>query len=139
MRAFRLPLLALPLALSFTAIDDVIVPVDYQTLSGFEWQEGAALPAKVQKLHGKTIGIQGFVRSLDGSDEQITAFWLIDQNCDCAGLPRMNEYIVCTMPEGKSFANDGRPVRVVGKLEVGEVREGDYVTSIYRLAVTRID
>ncbi|HMQ21167.1 MAG TPA: DUF3299 domain-containing protein [Planctomycetota bacterium] len=137
MQARRLTLATLLVALSFASQD--VVPVDFQTLAGFEWQEGQALPENVRRLSGKKIGIQGFVRSLDGSDEQITAFWLIDQNCDCAGIPRMNEYIVCVMPEGRSFSNDGRPVRVTGKLEVGEVREGDYVTSIYRLSVESID
>lgn len=116
-----------------------VVPVDFSTLSSFEWSEGMQLPDKIQALQGKTIGITGFVRSFDGGDENITAFWLVDQNCDCEAIPRMNELIVCVMPEGASISNDGSPVRVVGKLDVGEVKDEDYVTSIYRLQVERVD
>lgn len=137
MPALFLPLLlcVLPLAGS----QDEIVPVEFSTLSGFDWQEGQELPATIRALQGKKIGITGFVRSFDGSDEDITGFWLVDQNCDCEGIPKMNEVIVCWMPEGKSISNDGSPIRVVGTFEVGEQKDGDYVTSIFRINVESVD
>jgi hypothetical protein len=113
-------------------------PVDFSALSGFEYEEGMELPESVRKLNGKKIRIVGFIRTEDGRTDDIDVFWLVDQNCDCEGMPKMNEIILCTMPEGRTISNDDSLIEVTGYLEAGEEREDGYVMSIYRMQVESV-
>lgn len=112
--------------------------VDFATLSDFDYEEGVALPKKVTKLNNKEIKVSGFMKSFDGETEDITSFWLVNQNCNCEGPPKMNELILCTMPEGESVSIEDDAVEVEGTFEVGEDKEDDYVVSIYRLSVKKL-
>ena len=133
----KLTLVALTFALLLGAD---ATQVDFDTLSGFEYEEGQELPKKVKKLDGKTIKIRGFMRSLeDGIADNISVFYLVTQTCDCEGMPMMNEVILCTLPDGKTIDIVDEPVTLEGEFEVGEESDGEYVTSIYRLAVTKLD
>ena len=116
-----------------------VVPVDFATLSGFDYAEGMQLPEKVRALDGKKIGVAGFIRTEDGRQSDISVFWLVDKNCDCAGRPKMNEVVLCEMPEGQTITNDDSLVRVVGRFAAGEELDGDYVVSIYRLRVESVE
>jgi hypothetical protein len=113
-------------------------PLDFTILAGFDYQEGQKLPDKVTKFDGKTIKIRGFMRPLeDGVGDKVSQFYLVNQACDCTGMPKLNEIILCTLPDGKTADIADDPVTVVGELSVGEERDADdYVTSIYRLKVT---
>ncbi len=112
--------------------------VGFDILSGFDYEEQMELPESVTKYDGKKVIVGGFTRSYDGESEGLTEFWLISQNCDCEGQPKWTEMIFCTLPEGLSICIDDEPLELEGVLSVGEEREGDYVTSIYRLEVTKI-
>ena len=135
----RTPAAAIPtgVTLAELVVQDDVTPVDFSKLNDFEWEAGKVLPESVTKLKGKKIGIVGFMRAedLDG----LTTFWLIDQNCDCEGQPKMTEVILCTLPEGVEVDNDDTPVRVVGTFDCGEERDGEYVTSVYRLSIEKIE
>lgn len=111
------------------------VEVDFSILSGFEYTEGMKLPAKVRNLDGKTIKTTGFIRTEDGSTEDIQEFWLVDQGCDCQGNPNMNDMIYCVMPEGQVISNDDSLIEVTGVFSAGEEKEDGYVLTLYRLQV----
>jgi len=116
-------------------------PVDFGTLSGFNYEEGQKLPEKVTKLDGKTIKIRGFMRPLeDGVGDGVNQFYLVSQACDCEGMPMLNEIILVTLPAGKKVDILDEPVTIEGEFAVGEERDADdYVTSIYRLKATAVN
>jgi hypothetical protein len=115
-----------------------VIEKDFDDLSDYEFVEGKALPEHITKLNGKIIRIGGFPRSFDGEVDNLKAFWLISQNCDCEGIPMWNEMMWCTMADGLSITINDEPVVLEGKLSVGEDRDGDYLLSLYRLQVTKI-
>ena len=124
------------LALLFCSGDPV--SVDFADLSDFDYTEGMTLPKQVTKLNGKTVRIMGFMRSDGDEVEDLEEFILVNQNCDCEGEVKMNEQIVCILPEGETVTLGDEPVKVEGVLEVGEEKEEDYVLSIYRIYVTKL-
>lgn len=124
------------LALLFCTSDPV--SVDFADLSDFDFEEGMTLPAEVRKLDGKTIRIIGFMRSEEDEVDDLEAFIIVNQNCDCEGAVRMNEQIYCILPEGETVSITDEPVKVEGVFEVGEEKEDGYVLSIYRIVVTKL-
>ncbi len=127
---FLIPLLA------FAA--DEAIDVGFDVLAGFEYKEKMELPESVTKFDGKLVNVQGFPRSFDGESEDLKEFWLVSQNCDCEGQPKWNEMIFCTMPEGMTISIDDEPVRLQGILSVGELWDGEYLVSVYRMKVTKL-
>ena len=132
----RVLLATLLLLLAPAAVD--VVPVDFGSLSGFDYEPGMELPEEVTKLDGKTIRIAGFIRTEAGRTDDIDVFWLVDQNCDCTGFPKMNEIISCVMPEGRTISNDDSLIEVTGRFEAGEEKEDGYVVSLYRMQIESV-
>ena len=114
------------------------IEVDFSVLAGFQYKEGMTLPAEITKLNGKLVRIVGFLRN-EEQQNSCHEFWLVNQNCDCQGSPKMNEWVFCTMPEGKTVDLGDEPGVVTGRLEVGEQKEDEFVVSIYRLEVQKVD
>ncbi len=141
MRIRVLTLLALfPLLLaSFRSVGgEKATDVDFSVLAGFTYKEGMTLPAEIRKLDGKLVRVVGFLRNEEQQTE-CEEFWLVNQNCDCQGGPKMNEWIFCTMPEGETVDLGDEPGVVLGRLHVGEEKEGEFVVSLYRLEVQKVD
>jgi len=113
------------------------VAVGFDLLAGFDWVEGRELPAEIRALNGRRVKITGFMRN-EEEREHMTWFWIVNQNCDCQGAPRMNEWVYGTMPEEEDISYTDEPVEVTGVLDVGEERNGDRVVSIYRLAIEEV-
>ncbi len=73
---------------------------------------------------------------LDMDSGKTSQFALVSviPGCFYCQPPGLNEYVVVTMKDGKAADYPGAtPVLVTGKFAVGEVRDGDVVTSLYRM------
>lgn len=125
------------LALALVPADDP-VPVDFATLSDFDYEPGMELPEEVRRLDGSKVRVSGFIRTEDGRTDDISVFWLVNQNCDCQGTPRINELILCTMPDGETISNDDSLIEATGLFEAAEQRKDDYVVSLYRMRVRSV-
>jgi hypothetical protein len=130
----------LPLLLSsFQSVgEEKALEVDFSVLAGFQYKEGMTLPPEIQKLNGKLVRLVGFLRNEEQQND-CSEFWLVNQNCDCQGGPKMNEWVFCTMPEGKTIDLGDEPGVVIGRLQVGEQKEDEFVVSLYRLEVQKVD
>ncbi len=124
-------LLALP-------ADDPI-PVNFPTLSSFEYEEGMELPAEVTRLDSQRVEITGFMAREDGGSGPTDMFMLIDEACGCEGIPKMNEVIFCAMPDGEEINVEPGLVKIVGTLYVGEEIEDGVVISLYYMEVESVD
>jgi hypothetical protein len=113
--------------------------VDFGLLAAFEYHEGMKLPAEVVELDRKEVRISGFMRGENGATDNLEFFMVVNEACGCAGEPKLNEVIFCAMPEGQRVNVAAAPVKVTGTLYVGEDKDGDYVLSLYRMEIRKID
>ncbi len=135
---FLLTLASLLFSSFRSPLGEKAIEVDFSVLAGFPYKEGMSLPAEIKKLDGKLVRLVGFLRN---EEQQVACheFWLVNQNCDCQGGPKMNEWVFCTMAGDKTVDLGDEPGIVVGRLEVGEKKEGEFVLSLYRLEVQKVD
>lgn len=130
---------------SFMAAIDVDLPKGYEKLSwrqlgGFEYKEGMELPKEVQALDGKKVGMAGYMMSL-GEFTDVHNFLLVESSWSCCfGIPPdVHQVIVVRIPDDKPGVElTTMPVLCLGKLEVGEEKEGRWVTSVYRLVADEV-
>jgi hypothetical protein len=101
-----------------------------------------AIPASIRALGGSEVAVPGYMMPYDEDKGGVTRFLLVRSIMVCCfgQPPRLNEIILCEMP-GKEHCKFyyNVPIRVYGRLEVGEIREFGQVLALYRLAVRRID
>lgn len=123
---------------------DISLPPDHERvtwnqLGGFPYQEGQALPADVQALAGRKVGIPGFMLTL-GDTEAVREFVLVESlwGCCFGSVPEVNQTVMVRMRAGEAAGYTATPLIATGVLEVGEEREGGFVTSLYRLKDARI-
>lgn len=115
------------------------VPPGYERLTwnqlgGFPYEEGMQVPAEVATLRGRSVALPGFMLTL-GDTEAAREFILIESlwGCCFGSVPSVNQLVVVRMAGGESAEYTAGPIMVSGVLEVGEEREGEYVTSLYRI------
>jgi hypothetical protein len=113
--------------------------VSWNQLGGFTYREGEALPAEVLALAGREVGIFGFMMTL-GDAERSQRFVLVESlwGCCFGSVPDLNQTILVRVAEGTTAEYSAAPLLVTGRLEVGEEREGGYVTSVYRLVDAKV-
>ena len=133
---------ALGLTLAFPAGDPT--EVDFQVLSGFDYEEGMELPAEVTQHNEETVVITGFMRREDeataaDADDEVEYFMLVDDACGCEGTPKLNEIVFCAMPEGETTKILPGLVKVTGTLFVGEEKEDDVVLALYTMDADSLD
>jgi hypothetical protein len=148
---------------NLAALPDVPLPPGYQrlgfdTLSAFPFEvtgvmaEGstdlaaassatqATIPKTVQALNNHLAAIRGFLLPLKMNNGLAIEFLLMrNQNLCCFGaVPKINEWILVQAPgEGVKPIMD-QPITVMGRLRVGEIREGGYLVGIYRMDAEKI-
>jgi hypothetical protein len=113
--------------------------VSWNQLGGFAYREGAPLPDDVQALNGKDVGIFGFMLSL-GQDERLSELVLVESlwGCCFGSVPEVNQTILVRVAPDAAVEYSAAPQLVTGRLEVGEEREGGFVTSLYRIEGARL-
>jgi len=109
--------------------------VVWNQLGGFPYREGAPLPDEVLALDGRDVGIFGFMLSL-GDADQLSEFVLVESlwGCCFGSVPEVNQTILVRVAPNASVEYSAAPQLVTGRLEVGEAREGGFVTSLYRIS-----
>ena len=100
-------------------------------LTSVSWKPGRPLPTRIQRLDGARVWTVGYMHATD--EVGMNSFPLVATlKCQCGGTPTPDKFLQVILEEGTTdFQPD--PVAVVGVLEVGEVEEDGFVTSIYRL------
>jgi hypothetical protein len=113
--------------------------VSWNQLGGFPYREGAPLPAEVQALNGRDVAIFGFMLSL-GDSERLSELVLVESlwGCCFGSVPEVNQTILVRVAPDARVEYSAAPQLVSGRLEVGEEREGGFVTSLYRITGARL-
>lgn len=118
---------------------DVALPADHarvtwDQLGGFSYRDGEPLPAELRALDGRKVGIPGFMLTL-GDAEALHEFVLVESlwGCCFGSVPELNQTIIVRMSPGQRAEYAATPLLVTGVLEVGEERQGGFVTSVYRV------
>lgn len=128
--------------------------ISFKVLSGYKYQEplpqegerpedvekrrdNNQIPADVKALDGKKAIVQGWMVPMEVNDDgSVKSFVLVKTQPQCCfgDMQAMNEWVDVAMTPGKTAPfNVDIPVKVYGKLEVGEKVEDGFVLSIYRL------
>ena len=92
----------------------------------------------IEELDKKEVRVSGFMRDENGATEGLEFFMIVNEACGCAGEPKLNEVIYCAMP-GQKVNLSAAPVKVTGTMYVGEEKDGDFVTSLYRMEIQKIE
>jgi hypothetical protein len=112
--------------------------VDWATLGGFPYVEGAELPAAVQALDDQRVSLRGALLPLEEVDGEVW-YLLVESLWDCCfgKAPELHQAVVVRL-RGLPH-HSGAPVQVTGQLSVGEDRDADgYVSSVYRLEAAQV-
>jgi hypothetical protein len=100
------------------------------------------IPEWIRNLDGSKVAVSGFMVPYDVEDRSVLSFALVKSILICCygQAPKVNETVLCQMPPGQKTAFlINVPIKVSGKISVGEVKEDGYVVSLYRLSVERIE
>jgi hypothetical protein len=113
--------------------------VSWNRLGAFTYREGEPLPAEVLALAGREVGVFGFMMTL-GDAERSRQFVLVESlwGCCFGSVPELNQTILVRIAEGASAEYSAAPLLVTGRFEVGEEREGGYVSSLYRIVDAKV-
>ena len=107
----------------------------FDLLGGWKYIEGKTpIPEKIRKLDGQWVEVSGFMWSNNQIDN-LTRFVLVQSlwGCCFGQTPDMNHFMDVTLEPGKMASFYPDPVRVIGRLSVGEKIEGGRCVSIYRM------
>lgn len=100
------------------------------------------LPPDVRALDGKLVSVRGFAVPAEVDDGRISSLMLLANNeldCPYGHYPSMNEWIMVRVRPVRVDLRPYEPMRVSGRLEVGEEVEGGTVLSLYRLKADRVE
>jgi hypothetical protein len=100
-------------------------------------------PEAIQALDGQAVVVPGFMmpEALDANGK-LTSFLLFRSTLTCCfgRIPRLNEMVLCeTDPAHPVDLVDNIPIRVYGRLRVGEIRRYGQVQALYRITVERVE
>ncbi len=145
-RAFRrgagLAALAL-LAVAVRAEDAVAVGFD--KLASFEFtapeseakakEAEAQIPERIRAFNDKKVAVTGFMLPVKMDAGLVTEFLLVkDPMLCCYGvMPKVNEWVVVKMVDKGVPPLMDVPITFEGKLSVGQIYEGGYLTGLYLL------
>lgn len=98
------------------------------------------IPEKIRELDNQRIEIRGYMMPTELEGKNVRSFVLVvSQNVCCFGAtPDINEYIVVRMTGKPAPLLENMPVRIAGKLHVGDIYENGYWTGIYALECTDV-
>lgn len=104
-------------------------------LADFEYREAMELPENVKAWNGKYVIATGYMNPPGDKTTGLTSFLLVkDAGSCCFGtLPKFNHFIKVTLMQGKTTNFSRDPMSIVGVIEVGEVWDGDWPDSLFRM------
>ena len=113
-----------------------VEPMTWELLRTYEHQpEMKDLPESIRKLNGKKVVMIGFLMTVFEFDD-IHEFHLVASHWSCCyGVPPgLDGAIHVQLAEGEDgLPNTVKPLRVIGTLHVGEIKESEIVYAIYSL------
>ena len=113
-----------------------VEPLTWELLRTYEHQPGMeGLPESIRKLDGKKVVMIGFLMTVFEFDD-IHEFHLVASHWSCCyGVPPGLESAVhVKLADGEEgLANTMKPLRVIGTLRVGEMKESGIIYAIYRI------
>jgi len=122
-----------------TTLPDGVLKLNWKHMGGFQYTEGGEIPADIRALDGRQVGVPGFILTM-GDTENIREFILLESlwGCCFGAVPDVNQTILVRLGSGGPIDYTAAPVLVTGKLEVGEERQGGFVTSLYRVVDAKV-
>ena len=121
------------------------VKVGFDQLASFEFvapeseEKSAAaeaqIPAQVKAFDAKQVTVTGFMLPVKMDAGLVTEFLLVkDPMMCCYGvMPKVNEWVVVKMVGKGVPPLMDVPITFAGKLQVGQIYEGGYLTGLYLL------
>ena len=111
-------------------------PLPWELLRTYEYQPGlAGMPEDIKKLDGQKVVMLGFLMATFEYDD-IHEFHLVASHWSCCyGIPPgLDGAVHVKLPdEAEGLPSTLRPIKVVGTLKVGEVKESGVVYAIYAM------
>jgi hypothetical protein len=101
----------------------------------------ARIPEAIHRLNGRRSVITGFMVPLQLEEGRARRFVLVrNQSSCCYGVaPALNEYVLVTMDGVGTRPVMDTPVRVTGKLRVGETYEEGMLVGLYQFQGESVD
>ena len=100
------------------------------------------IPSQIKALSGEKIEIEGFMLPLEGEDDNIRSFVLLENQLACCfgAIPLLNEWVYVTVPEKKKVSSyQDELVMIYGTLRVGAEFEDGMLNGIYHLKLDRLE
>ena len=117
------------------AVEDPAIELSLLDLMSIDYTPGKRLPRWVRALDGKRVKLEGYMAL--GTPEGDDDFELLWDSCGC-GQSNVHHFVeVSLTEETTSFTPD--LIWVEGTFSVGEIREGGFVVSLFRLETKSIE
>ncbi len=100
------------------------------------------IPTQIKALSGEKIEIEGFMLPLEGEDDNLQSFVLLENQLACCFgvIPLLNEWVYVTVPEKKKIrSHQDELVTLYGTLRVGAEFEDGMLNGVYHLELDRLD
>lgn len=115
----------------FGVAAEEIIEVDLHKLTSLAWEPGDPVPDEIKRLHGKRVVLRGFMHASVQGDQR--KFPMVTEACQCTSTLLPHHFVEVDLgPNARTGPKTGQ-FEVIGRLEIGEVEEDGYVTSLYRL------
>jgi hypothetical protein len=118
---------------AFEVSDDLLAPTTNSPAATAKVE--AQIPKTVKELDQKPVALTGFMLPLRVEGGLVTEMLIMkDQSMCCYGVqPKINEWVSVRMVKNGVKPVMDQPVKLYGKLRVGEMRENGYLVGIYAL------
>lgn len=100
------------------------------------------IPPQIKALNGEKIEIGGFMLPLEGEDDNLQSFVLLENQLACCfgAIPLLNEWIFVEVPKRKRIrSHQDEPIVLYGTLRVGAEFEDGMLNGIYHLNLDRLE
>ena len=100
------------------------------------------IPPQIKALSGEKIEIEGFMLPLEGEDDKLQSFVLLENQLACCfgAIPLLNEWVYVTVPEKKKIRSyQDELVTLYGTLRVGAEFEDGMLNGVYHLEIDRLE
>ena len=123
---------------AFEVSDDLLAPATNSAAATAKVE--AQIPKPIKELDRKPVALSGFMLPLKVEAGLVTEMLIMkDQSMCCYGVqPKINEWVSVRMVKTGVKPVMDQPVKLYGKLRVGEMRENGYLVGIYALEGERM-
>ena len=98
------------------------------------------IPDKIRDFDGRQVEIRGYMMPTELEGKNVRSFILVTspEVCCYGQTPDINEYIVVRMTGKPALLLENVPIRIVGRLHVGDIYDHGYWTGIYALDCSEV-